>query len=95
MPVIDNADMSAGVHVLRWDGVNDNGRSIAPGPMSTCWTTRTRARPTHPQTTGAGEAVGEGTACRQRHLLFDTQGLASIVGRGEAKDQPLASGDVA
>jgi hypothetical protein len=29
--VIENADMPAGVHLVRWDGVNDNGRSIAPG----------------------------------------------------------------
>jgi hypothetical protein len=29
--VLENADMTTGVHVVRWDGVNDNGRSIAPG----------------------------------------------------------------
>jgi hypothetical protein len=29
--VIRNADMTAGVHSVQWDGVNDNGRSIAPG----------------------------------------------------------------
>jgi hypothetical protein len=29
--VIKNADMPAGVHMVRWDGVNDNGRGIAPG----------------------------------------------------------------
>jgi hypothetical protein len=29
--VIENTDMPAGVHLVRWDGVNDNGRSIAPG----------------------------------------------------------------
>jgi hypothetical protein len=29
--VLENADVHAGVHVVRWDGVNDNGRSIAPG----------------------------------------------------------------
>jgi hypothetical protein len=29
--VVTNADMSAGVHIVRWDGVNDNGRGIAPG----------------------------------------------------------------
>jgi flagellar hook assembly protein FlgD len=29
--VIKNADMPAGVHMVRWDGVNDNGRNIAPG----------------------------------------------------------------
>jgi len=29
--VLENADMPAGVHFVRWDGVNDNGRSIAPG----------------------------------------------------------------
>jgi len=29
--VLGNADVPAGVHVVRWDGVNDNGRSIAPG----------------------------------------------------------------
>jgi hypothetical protein len=29
--VLENTDMPAGVHVVRWDGVNDNGRSIAPG----------------------------------------------------------------
>ena len=29
--VLENADLPAGVHVVRWDGVNDNGRSLAPG----------------------------------------------------------------
>ena len=29
--VLQNADLPAGVHVVRWDGVNDNGRAIAPG----------------------------------------------------------------
>ena len=29
--VIENAAMPAGVHLVRWDGVNDNGRGIAPG----------------------------------------------------------------
>ena len=29
--VLENVDMPAGIHVARWDGVNDNGRSIAPG----------------------------------------------------------------
>ena len=29
--VLENADMPAGVHVVRWDGVNDNGRAVAPG----------------------------------------------------------------
>jgi hypothetical protein len=29
--VLANADLSAGVHVVPWDGVNDNGRGIAPG----------------------------------------------------------------
>ncbi len=29
--VLENTDVPAGVHVVRWDGVNDNGRSIAPG----------------------------------------------------------------
>jgi len=29
--VLENADMPAGVHVLRWNGVNDNGRRVAPG----------------------------------------------------------------
>jgi hypothetical protein len=29
--VLENTDVTAGVHVVRWDGVNDNGRSIAPG----------------------------------------------------------------
>jgi hypothetical protein len=29
--VLANADLPAGVHVVRWDGVNDHGRSIAPG----------------------------------------------------------------
>ena len=29
--VLKNADLPAGVHLVRWDGVNDNGRSIAPG----------------------------------------------------------------
>jgi len=29
--VLEKADMLAGVHVLRWDGVNDNGRRVAPG----------------------------------------------------------------
>jgi hypothetical protein len=29
--VLQNTDLPAGVHVVRWDGVNDNGRSIAPG----------------------------------------------------------------
>jgi flagellar hook assembly protein FlgD len=29
--VLQNSDMPAGVHVVRWDGVNDNGRSIASG----------------------------------------------------------------
>jgi hypothetical protein len=29
--VLENADVPAGVQVVRWDGVNDNGRSIAPG----------------------------------------------------------------
>jgi hypothetical protein len=29
--VIENADMPAGTNFVRWDGVNDNGRSIAPG----------------------------------------------------------------
>jgi len=29
--VLANVDMPAGVHLVRWDGVNDNGRGIAPG----------------------------------------------------------------
>ena len=29
--VLENIDEPAGIHVVRWDGVNDNGRSIAPG----------------------------------------------------------------
>jgi len=29
--VLANTDMQAGVHLVRWDGVNDNGRGIAPG----------------------------------------------------------------
>jgi flagellar hook assembly protein FlgD len=29
--VLTNSDLPAGVHVVPWDGVNDNGRSIAPG----------------------------------------------------------------
>ena len=29
--VLANADLLAGVHLVRWDGVNDNGRRIAPG----------------------------------------------------------------
>jgi YVTN family beta-propeller protein len=29
--VMNNSDMPAGVHLVSWDGVNDNGRSIAPG----------------------------------------------------------------
>ena len=29
--VLENSDMPAGVHVVRWDGVNDNGRAVAPG----------------------------------------------------------------
>ncbi len=29
--VLDNADLPAGTNFVRWDGVNDNGRSIAPG----------------------------------------------------------------
>jgi hypothetical protein len=29
--VLANADLSAGVHLVRWDGVNDNGRTNAPG----------------------------------------------------------------
>jgi hypothetical protein len=29
--VLANADLPAGVHLVRWDGVNDNGRTIAPG----------------------------------------------------------------
>jgi hypothetical protein len=29
--VLENADMLAGVHFVGWDGVNDNGRGIAPG----------------------------------------------------------------
>ncbi len=29
--VIENAGVSTGVHFVGWDGVNDNGRSIAPG----------------------------------------------------------------
>jgi hypothetical protein len=29
--VIENTDMQAGVHLVRWDGVNDNGRVVAPG----------------------------------------------------------------
>jgi hypothetical protein len=29
--ILENADLPAGVHVLPWAGVNDNGRSIAPG----------------------------------------------------------------
>jgi hypothetical protein len=44
--VLENADMPAGIHFVSWDGVNDNGRSMRPGPMSTCSTTCTRARPT-------------------------------------------------
>jgi flagellar hook assembly protein FlgD len=28
--VLENADMPAGVHLVRWDGVNDHGRGIAP-----------------------------------------------------------------
>jgi YVTN family beta-propeller protein len=29
--VLANADLPAGVHLVRWDGVNDNGRTLAPG----------------------------------------------------------------
>jgi hypothetical protein len=29
--VLENRDMTAGVHVVSWEGVNDNGRTIAPG----------------------------------------------------------------
>jgi hypothetical protein len=29
--VLKNSDMPAGVHLVRWEGVNDNGRGIAPG----------------------------------------------------------------
>ena len=29
--VLENAAMPAGVHVVPWAGVNDNGRRIAPG----------------------------------------------------------------
>jgi hypothetical protein len=29
--VLENADMPAGVHLVSWNGVNDNGSSIAPG----------------------------------------------------------------
>ena len=29
--VLTNAFLPAGVHLVRWDGVNDHGRSIAPG----------------------------------------------------------------
>jgi len=29
--VIRSADMPAGVHLVPWDGVNDNGQAIAPG----------------------------------------------------------------
>jgi len=29
--VLENADMPVGVHFVGWDGVNDNGRGIAPG----------------------------------------------------------------
>jgi hypothetical protein len=29
--VLSNADLPAGVHLVPWDGVNDNGRAIAPG----------------------------------------------------------------
>jgi len=29
--VLEAEDRPAGVHLVRWDGVNDNGRSIAPG----------------------------------------------------------------
>ncbi len=29
--VIENTDMPAGTNFVRWDGVNDNGRGIAPG----------------------------------------------------------------
>jgi hypothetical protein len=29
--VLTNADLPAGVHLVPWDGVNDNGRTIAPG----------------------------------------------------------------
>ncbi len=29
--VLANADLPAGVHLVPWDGVNDNGRGIAPG----------------------------------------------------------------
>jgi flagellar hook assembly protein FlgD len=29
--VLANADLSAGVHLVRWNGVNDNGRTTAPG----------------------------------------------------------------
>jgi len=29
--VLANTNLPAGVHLVRWDGVNDNGRSIAPG----------------------------------------------------------------
>ncbi len=29
--VLANANMQAGVHLVRWEGVNDNGRTLAPG----------------------------------------------------------------
>ena len=29
--VIDNTDLPAGVHIMPWDGMNDNDRAIAPG----------------------------------------------------------------
>ena len=29
--VLENSDLPAGVHVVPWEGVNDNGRRIAPG----------------------------------------------------------------
>jgi hypothetical protein len=29
--VLESADVPAGLHFVGWDGVNDNGRAIAPG----------------------------------------------------------------
>jgi len=29
--VLENSDLTAGVHVVQWDAANDNGRAVAPG----------------------------------------------------------------